>query len=82
MHGFVQLTMRAQSVQNQEAPFTVETPKDTPDKLVIEVTGPDGAKLPASNVKLSGPDNSGKYQVAYTPPAPGTYKISVTLVRN
>jgi glutaredoxin-related protein len=67
-----------ESIQGQEAPFTVETPANTPDKLAIEVTGPDGAKLPATNVKVTA-DKDGKYGVIYTPPKPGTYKIAVTL---
>jgi len=67
-----------ESIQGQEAPFTVETPAETNEKLAIEVTGPDGAKLPASNVKVTA-DKNGKFGVVYNPPKPGTYKIAVTL---
>ena len=58
-------------MQNSEAPFTVETPAGTPDKLEVSVAGPDGAALPASNVKITGPDSAGKFGVVYTPPSPG-----------
>jgi glutaredoxin-related protein len=67
-----------ESIQGQDAPFTVETPADTTDKLAIEVTGPDGAKLPAAGVKVTA-SAAGKYGVIYTPPKAGTYKIAVTL---
>eukprot|EP01108_Squamamoeba_japonica_P001332 TRINITY_DN1550_c0_g1_i3.p2 TRINITY_DN1550_c0_g1~~TRINITY_DN1550_c0_g1_i3.p2 ORF type:complete len:433 (-),score=262.90 TRINITY_DN1550_c0_g1_i3:38-1336(-) len=67
-----------EAVQNQEAPFVVQTPAGTPDKLAIEVKGPDGAVLPSSGVGITAGDD-GKFDVVYTPPAPGVYKISVTL---
>jgi len=67
-----------ESIQGQDAPFTVETPASSAEKLEIVVTGADGATLPASNVKVT-KDANGKYGVVYKPPKAGVYKIAVTL---
>jgi len=67
-----------ESVQNQDAPFTIETPSSTKDKLEVKVVGPDGQQLTGQKVILTDEGN-GKHGVVYKPAKVGTYKIHVTL---
>lgn len=68
-----------ESVQGREAPFTVETPKNTKDKLEVKVFGPDGVELKGQAVKITPAGADGKHGVVYNPPKPGEYKIHVKL---
>jgi len=66
-----------EAVANEDAPFTVETPKGG-GKLDIKVKGPsDDAKV---NIKQKqNPDGTTTYDVSYKPKNPGDYEVSVTL---
>ena len=68
-----------ESVQGQDAPFTVETPANTKDALVVEVFGPDGQQLKGQAVVVTPAKGDGKHEVVYKPPKPGVYKVHVKL---
>eukprot|EP00457_Paulinella_chromatophora_P004104 gb/GEZN01004114.1/.p1 GENE.gb/GEZN01004114.1/~~gb/GEZN01004114.1/.p1 ORF type:complete len:506 (+),score=132.07 gb/GEZN01004114.1/:196-1713(+) len=61
-----------EGLENEEAPFTVETPAEEKVKLKVKVIGPkDEAKVTIT------PKEDGKFGVTYMPTAPGVYKIHV-----
>mmetsp|Transcript_22634 Transcript_22634/g.63587 ORF Transcript_22634/g.63587 Transcript_22634/m.63587 type:complete len:430 (+) Transcript_22634:105-1394(+) len=66
-----------EGVAGKDAPFTVETPEESKEKLEVKVVGP------ANNVEptITKGDN-GVYQCSYLPDVPGDYEVHVTLGGN
>eukprot|EP01088_Endostelium_zonatum_P011654 TRINITY_DN25809_c0_g1_i1.p1 TRINITY_DN25809_c0_g1~~TRINITY_DN25809_c0_g1_i1.p1 ORF type:complete len:439 (-),score=105.21 TRINITY_DN25809_c0_g1_i1:59-1375(-) len=66
-----------EAVAQEDAPFTVETPKGG-GKLEVKVTGPQDNAQVKVNQKQN-PDGTSTYDVSYKPKNPGNYEVSVTL---
>jgi len=63
-----------EGVAGKDAPFTVETPASSSDKLEVKVVGPQNNCQPTITKGANG-----KYDCSYHPDVPGDYEVHVTL---